>query len=94
MVLGWGEILVVVGEIHCALKSWCQRSHRRWMNLSCLSLILRSLTLQWSAARSLGGNDVVEWAATLEDVPSDFWAELTIVREVMDWDFHFPRSVV
>ena len=36
------------------------------MNLSRLSLILRSLTLR------SGGNDVVEWAATLEDVPSDF----------------------
>jgi hypothetical protein len=30
----------------------------------------------------------------LEDVPSDFWAELTIIREVVDWDFHFPRDVV
>jgi len=46
------------------------------------------------ATRSSGGDDVVEWAATLEDVPSDFWAELTIMREVMDWDFHFPRNVV
>ena len=47
-----------------------------------------------SAARSLGGDDVVEWATMLEDVSSDFWAELTIVREVMDWNFHFPRNVV
>ena len=47
-----------------------------------------------SAARSSGGDDVVEWAAMLEDVPSDFWAELTIIREVVDWDFHFPRDVV
>jgi hypothetical protein len=31
MVLGWGGILVVVGEMHCALKSWCWRSRRRWM---------------------------------------------------------------
>jgi hypothetical protein len=46
------------------------------------------------AAQLSGGDDVVEWAATLEDVPSDFWAELTIMREVMDWDFHFPRDVV
>ena len=30
----------------------------------------------------------------MEDVPSDFWAELTIMREVKDWDFHFPRDVV
>ena len=51
------------------------------------------MTTRW-AARSLGGDYVVEWAATLEDVSSDFWAELTIVREVMDWDFHFPRNVV
>ena len=47
MVLGWGEILVVVGEIRCAFKSWCRRSHCWWMNLSRLSPILRSLTLQW-----------------------------------------------
>ena len=46
------------------------------------------------AVRLLGGDDVVKWAATSEDVPSDFWAELTIVREVMDWDFHFPRDVI
>ena len=47
-----------------------------------------------SAARSSGGDDVVKWAAMLGDVPSDFWAELTIMREVMDWDFHFLRNVV
>jgi hypothetical protein len=33
-------------------------------------------------------------AVTSEDVPSDFWAKLTIVREVMDWYFHFPQNVV
>ncbi len=37
---------------------------------------------------------VVKWVAMLEDVPSDFWAELTIMREVTDWDCHFPRNVV
>ena len=46
------------------------------------------------AARLSGGDDVVEWVATLEDVPSDFWAEYTIVRELKDWDFHFPWNVV
>jgi len=30
----------------------------------------------------------------LEDVSSDFWAELTIMRKVMDWDFYFPRDII
>ena len=47
-----------------------------------------------SATRSSGGDDVVEWAVTLEDVSGNFWAVLTIMREVMDWDFHFPRDVI
>ncbi len=47
-----------------------------------------------SSARAWGGDDVFEWAAALEDVSSDFWAEMTVVREGTDWDFHFPREVV
>ena len=38
--------------------------------------------------------NVFEWVAVLEGVPGDVWAELTMVREVIDWDFHFPRNVV
>jgi hypothetical protein len=30
----------------------------------------------------------------LEDVSRNFWAVLTVMTEVMDWDFHFPRDVI
>jgi hypothetical protein len=38
--------------------------------------------------------NVFEWAAVLEGVPGDVWAELTMVREVIDWDFQEVRDVV
>ena len=46
------------------------------------------------SARAWGGDNVFEWVAVLEDVSSDFWAKTTVVREGMDWEFHFPRDVV
>ena len=45
-------------------------------------------------ARVWDGDDVFKWVVVAEHVPSDFWAQSTIVREVMDWYFHFPRNVV
>jgi hypothetical protein len=50
--------------------------------------------LTGASARACGGGDVFEWAAALEDVLSDFLAEKTVVREVSNWDLHFPRDVV
>ena len=40
------------------------------------------------------GSDVFKWVLMLEDAPSDFLAELTVVRELTDWDFQFPRDIV
>ncbi len=38
--------------------------------------------------------NVVEWVAVLEGVPGEVWAELTMVGEVIDWDFQEVRDVV
>ncbi len=38
--------------------------------------------------------NVFEWVVALEDVLSDFLAEKTVVRDVSNWNLHFPRDVV
>ena len=40
------------------------------------------------------GSNVFKWVSMLEDAPSDFLAESTVVREMMDWDFQFLQDVV
>ncbi len=40
------------------------------------------------------GDDVFKWVVVAEHVPNDFWTQSTIVREVMDRYFYFPRNVV
>ena len=46
------------------------------------------------SARAWDVGNVFKWAAVLEGVPGDVWAELTMVREVIDWDFQEVRDVV
>ncbi len=40
------------------------------------------------------GDDKFKWVMAVEHVPSDCWAKTTVVREVMDWYFHFLRNAV